>query len=84
MQSSPTIKPTDPAIKKYYEALKTYGDHNVSHEGATETAFSQLLQETSKKAGWTLIPKQPLKVNGSTIFPDGTLRKLGGSVARGT
>jgi hypothetical protein len=74
VQQSLTIKLTDPAIKLYYESLKTYGEHNVSHEGATETAFSRLLADTSKKAGWTLIPKQPLKVKGSTIFPDGTLR----------
>jgi hypothetical protein len=30
VQPTLTIKPTDPAIKQYYDTLKTYGEHNVS------------------------------------------------------
>src|SRR5205814_2162420 len=43
VQTTPTIKPTDPAIKTYRAALDQFGAVNVTHEGATETAFSRLL-----------------------------------------
>ena len=69
-----SIKPVHAAIKTYHAALKTYADHGAAHEGATETAFSRLLADTAKVVGWTLIPKQPMKVGGKTIYPDGTLR----------
>ena len=36
--------------------------------------FSHFDQATAPSHGWTLIPKRPLKVNGKTIVPDGTLR----------
>ncbi len=69
------VKSTDPAIKAYHDALKTFADHDATHEGATETAFSRLLAETAKPHGWTLIPKKRLKAKatGKHIFPDGTL-----------
>ncbi len=71
------IKPTHKAIKRYYEALQSYRDDHVEHEGALETAFQRLLEETAKQQhGWKLIPKQKLKVGKHTIFPDGTLRDL--------
>jgi predicted helicase len=54
--------------------LTAYAAHGARHEGATETAFCRLLADTAGSAGWTLIPKQGLKVGGKTIFPDGTLR----------
>jgi hypothetical protein len=74
---SQSIKPTHKSIATYYEALKTYKAFDAAHEGATETAFSQLLASTAGAHGWTLIPKQPHKVaGGKTIFPDGTLRDL--------
>ena len=77
MSHAHLIKPTHQAIKAYYEALKTYADFDASHEGATETAFSHLLAKTANSVGWTLIPKQPLKIaGGKTSFPDGTLRDL--------
>jgi hypothetical protein len=68
------IKPTDQAIAAYHHALKTFADHLVQHEGATETAFSQLLAVTAKPHGWALIPKKSLKVRGKTIIPDGTFQ----------
>lgn len=69
------VKSTDPAIKAYHDALKTFADHGAAHEGATETAFSRLLAETAKTHGWTLIPKKGLKskATGKRIYPDGTL-----------
>jgi predicted helicase len=70
------IKPTHKAIKHYYAALQSYRDDHVEHEGALETAFQRLLDETARPHGWKLIPKQKLKVGKHTIFPDGTLRDL--------
>ncbi len=50
------LKPNHKAIQTYYETLRTYADQHVEHEGALETAFSQLLHNTAKPHGWTLIP----------------------------
>lgn len=74
--SPPTIKPTHAAIKAYHQALATFADFQADHEGATETAFGDLLAATASSFGWTLIPKQSMKAAGKTIFPDGTLRDL--------
>ena len=57
MPVSGRIKPTDKSIKTYYAALQGYSDEQVTHEGATETAFQHLLAETAKLHGWFLIPK---------------------------
>jgi hypothetical protein len=68
------VKPTDKAIRDYYAALEKYAEHSAAHEGATETAFSNLLAVTAKPRGWTLIPKKKLTVRGTgkTVYPDGT------------
>ncbi len=76
MPKATSIKPTHKALKKYYAALQSYRDDGVTHEGALETAFQRLLEETAKSHGWKLIPKQKLKVGKQTIYPDGTLRDL--------
>ena len=76
MPKSTSIKPTHKAFKKYYAALQSYRDDGVTHEGALETAFQRLLEETAKSHHWKLIPKQRLKVGKLTIFPDGTLRDV--------
>jgi hypothetical protein len=76
VKSGPSIKPTHAAVKAYYAALAAYAAHQAAHEGATETAFSRLLDDTARPMGWTLIPKQALRVGGRTIIPDGTLRDL--------
>lgn len=68
------VKPTHKAIQQYYAALRSYREHHVTHEGALETAFGRLLEETAKPHNWKLIPKQKLKVGKLTIYPDGTLR----------
>jgi hypothetical protein len=39
MPRSTLLKPTHKAIQRYYQALRTYSDQHVSHEGALETAF---------------------------------------------
>ena len=74
MPVSGRIKPTDKSIKTYYAALQGYSDEQVTHEGATETAFQHLLAETAKLHGWFLIPKLAIKRGGKQIIPDGTLR----------
>src|SRR5439155_2956364 len=76
MPKTAPIKPTHKAVKQYYAALQSYRNHQVTHEGALETAFGRLLEETAKSHGWKLIPKQRLKVGKSSIAPDGTLRDL--------
>ncbi len=68
------VKPTHKAVKSYYAALQTYADHSVEHEGALRSAFQNLLAETGRKVGWTLIPELSLSTNGHQIRPDGTFR----------
>ena len=82
MSDTPAIKPTDKNIAEYLEALSTFLANNVSHEGATETAFSRLLGVTPKKRNWVLIPKQMMPVGKAKIYPDGTLRD-GNNLRRG-
>jgi hypothetical protein len=74
MTPAAPVRPTDPAIKAYHAALRTFADHSAAHEGATETAFSHLLAVTARPHGWTLIPKKGMKVGGKPIVPDGTLQ----------
>ena len=61
-------KPKD--IKDYYAALNAYHKQGVTHEGALRSAFQNLLAETGRRTGWTLIPELP----SGSIRPDGTFR----------
>ncbi len=72
------IKPTHKALATYYSALAAYAGQQVTHEGALETAFQQLLNETGRPHGWMLVPKQSIKRGAKTIIPDGTLRDMFG------
>ncbi len=74
MPRASKVKPTHKAVKNYYAALATYADQSVEHEGAVSTAFQNLLSETGRKVGWTLIPELSLNANGHQIRPDGTFR----------
>jgi hypothetical protein len=76
MPRTTLIKPTHKPIQQYYQALQTYGEQHVKHEGALETAFQRLLADTAPPHGWTLLPKLKLRVKGKNIYPDGTLRDL--------
>ena len=69
-----TVKPTQKVVKTYYAALKTYADQGVDNESALRSAFQNLLDQTGKRFGWTLIPEFALVVNGRTVQPDGTFR----------
>jgi len=71
------IKPDAAPIKAYHATLQTYSDHGAVHEGATETAFSNLLAVTARPHGWTLIPKKRKSVGKKVnIYPDGTLQDV--------
>ncbi len=74
MATASKVKPTHKAVKSYYSALATYADQSVEHEGALRSAFQNLLSETGRKVGWTLIPELSLDANGHQIRPDGTFR----------
>src|SRR5690349_10193310 len=71
-----TITPTHKALAAYYETLRSYGQQQVRHEGALETAFQRLLADTARTRGWTLVPKLAKKHRGKLIIPDGTLRDM--------
>ena len=74
MAHSNQLKPNHKAIQHYYETLQTFSDQKVTHEGATETAFSRLLADSAHAHGWTLIPKLPMRVGAKQIAPDGTVK----------
>ena len=61
-------KPRD--IRDYYATLNAYAEQGVTHEGAVRSAFQNLLAETGRRAGWTLIPDLTI----GSIRPDGTFR----------
>ena len=58
------------ALDRYYKELESYKG-KADYELAVRTAFQNLLAETARSVGWTLIPEQTLP-NG--LRPDGTLR----------
>jgi hypothetical protein len=70
------LNPVQKPIRIYYETLQAYSARGVRHEGALETAFQRLLADTATRVGWTLIPKQRVRLNGESIYPDGTLRDV--------
>ncbi len=74
MPSTGPIKPTDKAIKAYYLTLQEYSDQQVTHEGALETAFQRLLDQTARPRRWFLVPKESIRIKGKHVIPDGTLR----------
>jgi predicted helicase len=67
-----TVKPTQKAVKVYYEALAKYAEQHVEHESAVRTAFLNLLDHTGRRFGWGLVPEMSIKTNGQSIRPDGT------------
>jgi len=74
MPGTEAIKPTHKAIQRYYEALQSYGTHDVEHETALRSAFQNLLADTAKSQGWIQVPEQRTKSGGKIVIPDGTLR----------
>ena len=74
MPGTDAIKPSHKAIQRYYEALQSYGTLDVEHETALRSAFQNLLADSAKSQGWTLVPEQRTKSGGKVVIPDGTLR----------
>ncbi len=74
MSTAKKIKPTDKAIKAYYEALQAYQRQDVAHETAVSTAFQTLLDQIGRRFGWTLIPQLSDTAAERSIRPDGTFR----------
>ena len=74
MAKGTQVKPTHKAVKEYYAALERYAGQKVAHEGAVRSAFQNLLADSGRKFGWTLIPELTIDANGQTIRPDGTFR----------
>ncbi|MBN1563869.1 MAG: DUF559 domain-containing protein [Anaerolineae bacterium] len=68
------IKASHKPIKTYYQELAGYAAQDATHELAVRSAFQNLLAESARRTGWTLIPEQSYGVNGKTVYPDGTLR----------
>ena len=68
MPAAPAVKPKD--LTAYYAALEAYEKQGVTHEGALRSAFQNLLAETGRRTGWTLIPE----LASGSIRPDGTFR----------
>jgi hypothetical protein len=78
-----SIKPTHKAIQAYYESLEAYSGQGVSLESAVRSAFQNLLAETARSQRWTLVPELSMKVKGSTIRPDETVRDDDWQLPRG-
>lgn len=75
LNSRSTIKPTDRAIKRYYETLEALRTQGAVNELQLRRAFSDLLSSTASKAlGWTLVEEQVDTSAGRRNVPDGTLR----------
>ena len=64
------VKPKSKDLTDYYAALEAYEKQGVTHEGALRSAFQNLLAETGRRTGWTLIPE----LASGSIRPDGTFR----------
>jgi predicted helicase len=74
MAFSHHFKPNHKDVKRYHDELADYATQAVTHEGATSTAFQNLLAATCKKADWHLVPQLATKIRGRQVRPDGTLR----------
>ncbi len=68
------IKPSQKAVRTYYEAMKGLAEQGVEHEQAVRQPFATLLTETAKTRKWTFVAEQSVKVSGKRIIPDGAMR----------
>jgi len=74
MATPTAVKPTQKALQTYYAALRAYADQGVENESALRSAFQNLLEETGRHFGWTLIPELAGAAEGRAVRPDGTFR----------
>lgn len=79
-KSNPRAQKRKPAtklsklIEQYYADLKDLAHQNVLNEMGTRTAFFNLLRDFGKQHVWTLIAEHEKKLNGRSIYPDGTFK----------
>jgi predicted helicase len=68
------ISPTHPLLRTYYRELERYAGQHVEHESALRSAFQNLLADSGRLHGWTLIPEASSRSGDRLVRPDGTLR----------
>ena len=68
------LRPTDKAVRAYYDSLARYDAVGAAHEQAVKTAFHDVLQAAAGSA-WTLVPEFTTKGRtGKAVRYDGALR----------
>jgi predicted helicase len=69
------LKTTNKAIKDYYTGLAEFDKHGVTHEMAVRSAFQRLLEQCSKRVGWTFVgeykfkrkDRRPVSIDGGIV-----------------
>ncbi len=57
MPATTAISPNHRPIRAYYEMRRQYKVQGVAHETAVRLAFQNLLAETGRPHGWTVLRK---------------------------
>ena len=68
-----SLKPTQKAVKDYYDELAGLGKLYLFNEGAVSPAFASLLRTCARQYDWTLAEQFSLRRGESTIRADGAL-----------
>lgn len=68
------LNPSHAASKNYYKTLDELRAQNVENKSALRPAFQNLLAESARLHGWTLINELSTESRGRTVIPDGTVR----------
>jgi predicted helicase len=76
------ISPSHRLIREYYRSREEMSAQNVEHELALRHSFQDLLGDSARLHGWTLIAELGAKAGGHTVRPDATLRDAN-SIPRG-
>jgi hypothetical protein len=70
------LKPSHAKVRDYYDALKQYGQLNISHETAVRQAFASLLDTCARQFRWKLIHEVRIpatKNKGRSVIVDGAV-----------
>jgi hypothetical protein len=76
------ISPSHRLIREYYRSRQEMDAQGVEHELALRHSFQDLLGDSARLHGWTLIAELGAKAGGHTVRPDATLRDAN-SIPRG-
>jgi len=68
------LSPSHPLIRAYHRSLAELRGQGVEHESALRQPFQNLLTDTARLHGWSLVAELGAKAGGRTIRPDATLR----------